>query len=247
MNLNHQEGLTKVENADSIQRRFLVVEDEPAWQLILRRLLKDVDQRIEIFFADSFEGALSVLDENISFEGIIADFNLNGTKNGLDLWDALNVRKSEVPYVLVSGTRREDFFASLMPYREAMVPTFLEKSNDSLSELSERLRTVLGLCASLPKVRLNQEPEAISEVQNQASSKRNNLWFLVLALTATLFAASMGERLRFGIGGSLTSVSQVRAQIAFQRVFNSEVRAELMALARDRSVLEAVERTRAGR
>ena len=120
--------------------KVLVVEDEPIWQLLILKALRRMNDGVEVCFSETANEALGAIKKSDSeqFDLIIADQILEGAKTGLDLWDILFEQKSEIPYVLLSGFQKRDFFQALMPYRVERVPYFIEKPQ-SVSELSQKL------------------------------------------------------------------------------------------------------------
>jgi CheY-like chemotaxis protein len=118
--------------------KVLIVEDEPFWQLLIERALKKIDDRIVVKFTENANQALQELEKSADFDFIIADHLLSGSLTGLDLWDTLAEKKSEIPYILISGINKDNFFDRLMPYRTEMVPQFIEKPV-SIRELSKKL------------------------------------------------------------------------------------------------------------
>lgn len=131
-------GFNPYFTAGPIIEKVLIVEDEPLWQLLIERALRRINKGIEVRFSKNANQALEVLSGREDFDFIIADHLLEGAKTGLDLWDILLKQKTDIPYILLSGTRRSDFFSRLMPYRTEMVPRFIEKAG-TVRELSEQL------------------------------------------------------------------------------------------------------------
>lgn len=134
------------------KKRILIVEDELFWQLVFEKSLKKIDDQLELLFAASADEALKLILENDPFDLIIADQNLRGIKTGLDLWDHLVELQSPdsqalpvVPYILMSGTEKSEFFEKLMPYREQAVPRYIEKPA-SVNQLSQQLKEVITDC-----------------------------------------------------------------------------------------------------
>lgn len=121
--------------------KVLIVEDEPFWQLLISKALQRIDKRIEVSFSENATKALEIIrNNNNDIDFIIADQLLEGPQTGLDLWDTLVKKEINIPYILVSGIKREDLINSLMLYRTEAIPTFIEKSA-SASTFSELLKS----------------------------------------------------------------------------------------------------------
>src|SRR4051794_26587365 len=99
-------GINPRASTEPQRKRVLVVEDEPLWQLMIERSLKRIDNEIEVRVSENVSQALEAIDDNVVYDYIIADHLLPGSKTGLDLWDILLKNKLEIPYVLISGTKR---------------------------------------------------------------------------------------------------------------------------------------------
>ena len=153
----HQGGFVKTEHnikfdsyssVPSFTRKIMVVEDEPFWQLLIDRALSQIDGRMDIRYFENARQALNTLDTQSDFDLIFSDYNLKGEQNGLDLWDILQEKNLDIPYVLISGTRRVDFLNQTMPHRtEFIVPHYIEKAG-TIRELSYQLN--LALSSHLP-------------------------------------------------------------------------------------------------
>jgi len=112
----------------SSARWVLIIDDDPLWQLIVERSLKRIDPNISVLAVSSAEEALEKFDDDIPFELVIADQALNGFRTGLDLWDMLWEQRKVFPFILISGTKKEDFQKSLLPYRRNEIPFYIEKT-----------------------------------------------------------------------------------------------------------------------
>ena len=150
--------------------KVLVVEDEPLWQLLILKALRRIDDKVEISFSESANHALKILEKNKDFDAIIADQNLEGSKTGLDLYDILSEQASQTPYVLLSGTRRAEFFEDLKPFRIEALPRFIEKPS-SVIELSSQLSDIFTFQANLKK---HATPD----------SKNKFLWMMAMSAVA---------------------------------------------------------------
>lgn len=122
--------------------KVLIVEDEPLWQIVIERALRLIDPEIEVRVSGDANQAFELLNKEGNFDLVIADQLLNGAKTGLDLWDILLEQKVDIPFVIVSGTKREIFLKNLMPYRNEMVPRYIEK-NGSVKHLSDEFAAAL--------------------------------------------------------------------------------------------------------
>lgn len=85
------------------ETKFLIVEDESDIAEILEEELKEMKFTGEIFTADNFQRAKSLLDQNL-IDYIISDWNLEGP-TGLDLLKYIRTheRYKNLPFLMVTG------------------------------------------------------------------------------------------------------------------------------------------------
>ncbi len=112
-------------------RRVLVIEDDSELSNILDRVLRVIDQRMEIQWATSVEEAQAKLvkqskkDPDSPYDLIVADIFLEGSKTGLDLWRLCNQNFSDVPVVMTSALPMDKYYQALG--QDAIAPPFLAK------------------------------------------------------------------------------------------------------------------------
>lgn len=108
-------------------KKVLIVDDESIWQVFIARAIRKIFLGVDISFVENARMAIKEIEARDEFDFIVSDLNLGEPINGLDLWDMLCERDSQIPFVLMSGTSRVDFFSQIMSYREQAVPSFLQK------------------------------------------------------------------------------------------------------------------------
>lgn len=128
----------------AFSRKVLIVEDDPLWQLIIERSLKRIDSNIAVLAVSSVDEALQKFQAKIPFDLVIADQALLGFRTGLDLWDHLLEHRTVVPFILMSGTEREEFQNALAPFREHEIPIYLEKTME-IKKLTEKIKRLAVL------------------------------------------------------------------------------------------------------
>lgn len=116
-------------------KKAIIIEDEQVWQLLIARALHRINHRIECQFFYTVDDALTAINSERKADIIIADLGLKGVKTGLDLWDNLLRLKLNIPYAILSGTKKSDFIKKLTPYRQNIVPLYIEKPN-SINKLT---------------------------------------------------------------------------------------------------------------
>ena len=90
-----------------MRRRILIVEDDPATQLLLRRMVAKVEAESRVDCAPSAEDAYWALnaaaDADDPFDMAIADLCLPGS-DGLELWKTAQKHHPAVDFLFISGT-----------------------------------------------------------------------------------------------------------------------------------------------
>jgi DNA-binding response OmpR family regulator len=109
-------------------KRILLVEDEPATQLLLKRILTHINAKFWVRTVSSAEEAFRVLrdakDWERSFDLVIADLNLPSS-DGLVLWKIARKQFPGLNFIFVSGTSYEDWWRRIAPLDST--PRFLRK------------------------------------------------------------------------------------------------------------------------
>ena len=81
-------------------KKVLIVEDEIFNRLLLREILEDINNDIEVLEAYSIDGALNVLSDGV--EMVFLDLNLNN-ENGEKLIDKIRDINRECKIIITSG------------------------------------------------------------------------------------------------------------------------------------------------
>lgn len=90
-----------------LKNRVLIVEDDPACEMILKQIILSIDPAARIDWVDSGEAAaLTLVQERARGEPynlVIADVFLNGKLTGVDLWRMYREFYPAPPVVLTSS------------------------------------------------------------------------------------------------------------------------------------------------
>ncbi len=89
--------------------RVLVVEDDPHWQWVISAALKSLNQRVVLHCVRSVKHAEQLLYQSSNYELIIADYQLEGNKNGIDFWKDCREKNKRIPFMVVSGITENEF------------------------------------------------------------------------------------------------------------------------------------------
>lgn len=131
-------------------KRIFVLEDDLSLAHILDRVLRNIDENIEIDWATSAEEAIEMLKNKTEMMGstpydlIIADIFLEGKMTGLDFWKVCEAVYSDIPIVVTSGLPVDKFFSAVG--RDKICPPFLQKP------------FTIGECKQVLKSLLNYQP-----------------------------------------------------------------------------------------
>ena len=172
-------------------RKVLIVEDEPTWQILIERALKLIDPKIEVHFSKTAVQACEALNAGRSFDLIVSDYRLGANTTGLDLWDRVLEERFDIPFVMLSVTKRQKFASEVMEHQSRIAPRFVEKCG-SVRELSIELGA--ALTASRPGSDYEAESEEsglLEELKNQILellpySLRKNPSLLLLAISVSI-------------------------------------------------------------
>lgn len=108
-----------------------VVEDDIELSTVIDRVLKSIDQKVSLDWSTTAEEAMQKIDaawkkgENRPYDLIIIDMFLDGSQNGLDLWNLCRKEYPEIPIVLTSSSQLGSFFES--EKEPVDMPIFLQK------------------------------------------------------------------------------------------------------------------------
>ena len=83
--------------------RTLVAEDDFFMRPLLTRILYAVDQGMDITWVSSLEDSKIALQKT-NYDLVIADYLLEGSGTGLDLWDYCRACHPKLPVLIISGT-----------------------------------------------------------------------------------------------------------------------------------------------
>ena len=114
----------------SQKRRVLVVEDDLGAQLTIMRVLRSIDQEIEIDTVATADDAFSMIESGVPRPGamydmVLADIYTPGELDGLSLWFRCQMRYPMIPFIMVSGMTTEHYFDTFGS--DQVVPAYLEK------------------------------------------------------------------------------------------------------------------------
>jgi len=129
--------------------RILVIDDEAVIRMLVMEILESAGH--DVTGADSAERALALL-EDVDFDLVVSDVVMPGL-SGIELLEAVNVRRASLPVVLVTGAGTYDTLSQALtrgaaglvtkPFAHAdlqdAVADALERANRSREELRERL------------------------------------------------------------------------------------------------------------
>lgn len=105
------------------RKRILIVEDDRCLYQAFHRAIKLSRKDLEVDWVTTEEEAEKALVEK-PYDGILADCQLAGLRDGLDLWKHCHSRYPSIPFVMISACDFRDFFARLEGHPE---PPFLSK------------------------------------------------------------------------------------------------------------------------
>lgn len=221
------------------RKRVLLLEDDPVWQPLLVRILHRIDRNIDVVVSSEAGQAFGIIRDKGPFDFVIADYQLDGARTGLDLWDILLEQDLRIPFILISGRTREEFLADLRGYRIGMIPSYIEKTT-SLETLQERLFSALS-----PELGGGRSSAPVSPVvpPTDRSWIRAALWIAFLAPGLTGTASSRPWLSPVPGSGAVSGPDlQKRTATRIADVFPPELLGDLRLLAFDRSLIRAVDR-----
>ena len=86
-----------------INKRVLIVEDDPYWQKKIQLDLSQAFSAIDCVVVDNIEAAVKKIKSNYHFDVVIADHQLNGPATGYDLWKSSLIQLNRTTFILTSG------------------------------------------------------------------------------------------------------------------------------------------------
>jgi CheY-like chemotaxis protein len=113
-----------------MNKRILVIEDNPGCEIILRRVIHSLDPKAAVDCEESGERAVVALEKSRgdgqqSYDLIIADIFLAGRTTGIELWERYKDRFPDTPMLIISSLPAHRFFDSIG--RNSIAPAFLPK------------------------------------------------------------------------------------------------------------------------
>jgi len=117
---------------------FVVADDHPLVLEGVKGVLRDMDPNADILQATSYPELLDVLSEDRDFSLVIADLNMPGMV-GLDGVRAVQIKRPEVPIVIISATQSQKAITKTL---ECGVAGYMFKSF-SQKEMQDALNTVM--------------------------------------------------------------------------------------------------------
>ncbi len=108
----------------------LIVEDDLTYETILRRILAEIDAKVQIDWVASAEEARSQLNtmagqKEVAYDLIIADIFLDGEETGFDLWNLCKESHPLTPLIVTSGLPVDRFIRAFG--QNEVCPPFLAK------------------------------------------------------------------------------------------------------------------------
>ncbi|WP_458188342.1 PAS domain-containing protein [Haladaptatus sp. NG-WS-4] len=122
--------------------RVLHVDDDPARLRLSSRLLAEHLSDVVVHTDTSPTEALNRLDDDLSVDCIISDFDM-GVMTGLDFLETVRDRYSKLPFILFTGKGSEEIASEAI---SAGVTDYLQKSGgaDQYTVLANRIENVVG-------------------------------------------------------------------------------------------------------
>ena len=106
-------------------KKILVVEDDPFMKAVIPRLIRNVNDDTNVNWASSFEVAAEILNRDTNYDLVIADYRLEGLKNGIDLYNHCQKHYPKIPFIVISGLSLQ----SIRSQSRVCAPKFAYLSN----------------------------------------------------------------------------------------------------------------------
>ena len=129
------------------QKSVYVVEDDIELSTVMDRVLKSINRDVSLDWSTSAEEAIQNIRTAAKmgivrpYDLIIVDVFLDGSQNGLDLWNLCKQEYPEIPVVLTSASRLESLFSD--ENGDMDIPIFLQKPF-SMSECKQLFKSLLN-------------------------------------------------------------------------------------------------------
>lgn len=125
------------------ERKILVVEDDPEWQLLIGSAIRKYDESAQVKYAYSARGAKYLLNQNPGYDLVISDHYLEGDETGLELWRECQQKYHDVPFMMMSGLTEHEFLKLIK--KENNYPLYLSKQQTfQFDQLQNMLTWHLG-------------------------------------------------------------------------------------------------------
>lgn len=131
MQVTEQATQSPALNKYPARKRVLIIEDDPAQEVILNAIFHDIDPKIEIDYVTSGEAAVQRIKEakqgikRTPYDLIVADIFLEGKMSGIDFWDICQNIFPNMPAVVMSVIPLRKFFYFIGSNNVS--PPFLQK------------------------------------------------------------------------------------------------------------------------
>ena len=122
MEMNH--AVRQLQKKQS-HKKVLLLEDDPIWQMVIKRSLKTFDENIDLECVQSVAQAQQLLGVSENYDLIIADQYVEGDLTGFDLWKDCQSSHRQIPFMMVSGMKDDEFFK--LTEEATDLPMFLPK------------------------------------------------------------------------------------------------------------------------
>jgi signal transduction histidine kinase len=182
--------ISAVEQPARVLRVLHVEDSELDHQLILAQLTR-AGMKVEMERLDSLPAVLAALDR--PWDAIISDYNLPGY-SGLEVLDALKVRRLLMPFILVSGEIGEDTAVAAMRNGAS---DYLLKNN--LNRLAPALSHAIDAAES-QRARVAADHELVKSKQRLHELAGH------LQTSVEMERAAIAREIHDDVGGSLTAV-----------------------------------------
>jgi CheY-like chemotaxis protein len=105
--------------------KALVIEDDFFSKKLFGSIILDNLDGVDVFYAKDYESAIELLNEGELFSLVIIDINLEGTKNGIDIYKAIEKSKQN-PIVIMTSTYEPTVYKSFFS-KGLKAPPYLKK------------------------------------------------------------------------------------------------------------------------
>lgn len=147
--MSHAQSIQPTINIEPYKkRRVLILEDDLNMRAVFKAIIKRTLKDIEVDWVEFGEHAIELIEKrskafadldpvdgildgeaNRPYLLVVADINLPGTLDGIQVWKYLQMRFPKMPVILTSGISSEEYWSRAEKHRALMdgAPTFLRK------------------------------------------------------------------------------------------------------------------------